>query len=258
MSKISVELIPRNKETLEEEVKLIKDLAPLVNTINIPDLLRFNLRSWQATAITGKTYPNSIPHLRAMDFPSSGFQAYFNDNGLNKQIEDGNIQSILVVKGDKPQDKSKKVFDTQSTELISFIKKEYPNIKIYGAIDQYRSSTDEEISYVKEKIDAGADGFFTQPFFDIPQMAEYGEKLDETKLCMELFWGVSPVCTERSKHYWENLNNVTFPQNFKFDIESNIEFAKEALEFIIKRKTSIYFMPIKVDLKQYLTGIFGK
>ena len=108
-----------------------------------------------------------------------------------------------------------------------------------------------ELDYIKRKIDAGADGFFTQPFFDLRLMEIYYDLLPK----VETFWGISPVMSARSKDYWDNLNNAIFPPDFEPTLEWNRTFAKRALEFCRNTDSNIYFMPIRVDLVKYLEGI---
>ena len=67
MSRISVELVPRSEDGLREELQLIKDTIKGVEVINIPDLLRLDIRSWQGAAIAKSYYPAVIPHIRAID-----------------------------------------------------------------------------------------------------------------------------------------------------------------------------------------------
>lgn len=256
MNSVSVELIPRSVESLESEVALVKAIAPLVNTINIPDLLRFDIRSWEAVSITSKTFSHSIPHIRAMDFPSNNIKEYLETSELSKHLLESEIPAVLVVKGDKPKKSNKQIFDTDSTTLIKAMKEHFPNIKVYGAIDQYRSTIEKEMDYTAEKIDAGADGFFTQPFFNLNSMEDYANYLNKSCKSTEIFWGVSPVCTERSKNYWVQENKVSFEDDFDLTLEGNIKFAKQALNFIKQENSNIYLMPITVDLKEYLLGVF--
>jgi methylenetetrahydrofolate reductase (NADPH) len=126
------------------------------------------------------------------------------------------------------------------------------DIKVYAAIDQYRSSIKKELEYTQLKVDAGADGFFTQPFFDIRLMDMYMEYLCDT----EVYWGISPVISERSTNYWEIKNNVVFPKSFQHNLEWNIDFAKKVLDFASKTNTNAYFMPIKIDIDNYLAKVF--
>lgn len=72
---------------------------------------------------------------------------------------------------------------------------------------------------------------------------------------IEIFWGVSPVMSVRSKDYWDNLNNAIFPPDFEPTLEWNRRFARQALEFARQTDSNLYFMPIRVDLVEYLDCI---
>lgn len=156
-----------------------------------------------------------------------------------------------MIAGDQPQDMSRRVFRTSSVDLIRAIKKQMPKLKVYAGIDPYRSGIKTELDYAGRKIEAGADGFFTQPFFDLRLMEIYNDLLAG----IEVFWGVSPVMSLRSKDYWDNLNNAIFPPDFEPTLEWNRRFAKQALEFAQKTDSNLYFMPIRIDLVEYLSGI---
>lgn len=245
LHKISIELVPRNPEALKQDLRLVRENFPDIDTINIPDLLKFPLRSWDACGQAKPLFSHTIPHLRAIDFDLS------KPFPLVESFKKKGIDSVLVIAGDQPQDMSRRVFRTSSVELIRALKVEIPDLKVYAGIDPYRTGIKTELDYVKRKIDAGADGFFTQPFFDLRLMAIYFDLLKGT----ETFWGVSPVMSVRSKDYWDNLNNAIFPPDFEPTLEWNRNFARQALEFCREADSSIYFMPIRVDLVEYLDGI---
>jgi methylenetetrahydrofolate reductase (NADPH) len=245
LSKISIELVPRDAQTLNKDLLQVRDNFPQIDTINIPDLLKFELRSWDACAQAKAYFPNTIPHLRAIDFDlTKPFPL------VDTFVREG-IESILVIAGDQPQDMSRRVFRTSSIELIRAIKAEMPELKVYAGIDPYRTGIKSELDYVKRKIDAGADGFFTQPFFDLRLIDIYHDLLAG----LEVFWGISPVMSVRSKDYWDNLNNAIFPPDFAPTLAWNRNFAGRALDFVKQTETNIYFMPIRVDLVEYLGGI---
>ncbi|BBH20305.1 methylenetetrahydrofolate reductase [Paenibacillus baekrokdamisoli] len=244
--KISVELIPRDIEQLDHELQLIQSSFSEVNTINIPDLLRFSIRSWEGAVRTLPYYENCIPHIRAIDFnlkENLGLLDYLNAN---------NITQVLAVTGDLPQDMNRNVYPTTSVDFIRIIKQECPHIKVYSAIDPYRNNFKEEHEYIQRKLDAGADGFFTQPFFDLRLMEVYYELLGNE----DVFWGVSPVISQKSRNYWETKNHAIFPKRFEPTLEWNIDFAREVLNFSRATGTNMYFMPIRVNLEAYLNGVF--
>lgn len=245
MGKIAIELVPRNQEVLERDLLKVKTHFPRIDTINIPDLLKFSLRSWDACAQSKAHFPHAIPHLRAIDFDMT------KPFPLTEKFTRAGFDSVLVIAGDQPQDMSRRVYRTSSIDLIRAIKAELPGIKVYAGIDPYRTGIKTELDYVKRKRDAGADGFFTQPFFDLRLMEIYRDLLAG----LEVFWGISPVMSERSKDYWDNLNNAIFPPDFEPTLEWNRNFAKQALDFVMESESNIYFMPIRVDLVEYLQGI---
>lgn len=246
--RISLELVPRDEAVLKAELQLIKENFPEINTINIPDLLRFELRSWEASCMSRSLYESCIPHIRAMDFDSSKPLPFID------RLDKHRITEVLVVTGDAPKDSGHQVYPTTCTDLITKIKKEHPHIKVYSAIDPYRGSMREEYEYVQRKLEAGADGFFTQPFFDLRLIELYSEMLEGS----DIFWGVSPVVSAGSQKYWETRNNVVFPSDFQPTLDWNIAFSRKALTFTKQTKSNIYFMPIKVDITAYFDGVFSK
>ncbi|NLP42522.1 MAG: methylenetetrahydrofolate reductase [Veillonellaceae bacterium] len=246
LTRISVELVPRNEEFLTAELNALIDQFP-VDTVNIPDLLKFDIRSWTGSGLVRRAGKKAIPHIRAIDIdvrkalPMAQF------------LIDNQIMEVLVLTGDRPQDMGHKIYPSTSVDVIRKFKQELPNVKVYAAIDQYRSSIRTEIDYAMRKLYAGADGFFTQPFYDLRFMEIYAEQLQDT----EVFWGISPVVSENSVKYWEVKNNVVFPAGFKPTLEWNINFAKQALDFVNSINSNIYFMPIRIKVAEYLSGIFN-
>ena len=245
MTEISLELVPRSESSLRSELQLVREHFPAISRINIPDILRFKMRSWDGCAIAGETFPKTIPHLRAIDFdPNKPLQI---DASLCRE----DVEAVLVVTGDPPQDMSHKCYRTSCLEMIRRLKRELPQLRIFAGMDPYRNGIKEEIDYLKAKQDAGAEAFFTQPFFDLRLMEIYQGFMQDCTI----FWGVSPVLTENSQNYWENKNNAIFPPDFEPTLEWNRAFAKRALQFAEAHGDNVYFMPIRTDIVAYLQGI---
>ena len=244
--RISVELVPRNKDVLEQELNILKEKFPVVETVNIPDLLRLDIRAWEGCTFAQKFIKTAIPHIRSIDFHLDHTDELFD------YIRKHQLKEVLVVTGDPPPSIKHKIFRTRSIQLIKKMRAEMPELKIYAALDPYRSSIKDELEYAERKLNAGADGLFTQPFFDLRLMEIYADQLKHT----EVFWGISPVLTEQSQNYWETRNNVVFPADFRPDMEWNKDFARKALAFAKKTDDPVYFMPIRTNLEQYLDGLF--
>lgn len=245
MTKIAVELVPRDLAVFEEELKAIKADIPDVDFINVPDLLSCETRSWDGAGIAKKYFKDAVPHLRAMDFD------FTSELPIKDKLEKYNIKEVLVIEGDPPQTMTYQVYPTISTDIIKKISDEMPDIRVYAGIDQYRSSIKEEEYRIRRKILAGAKGFFTQPFFDMRYLEIYADILDG----MDIYWGVSPVLSQRSVSYWRNKNNVIFPKDFEPTLEWNVKFARKVVEFAKAHNQNVYLMPIKAKIMPYLEGV---
>ena len=247
MTNISVELIPRDVDSLKADLELTKKIAPTVSIINIPDLLRFDLRSYEAAGISKAYFKTVIPHIRAIDIDVS------KPLPMKDILRKYDIRQILVIEGDPPQDMKHTVYPTVTTDIIAKFKQEMPEVKIYAGIDPYRRSFRRELYSIKRKINAGASGFFTQPFFDLRLLEVFHDIMPET----EIYWGISPVLSTNSQNYWELKNNVIFPKGFTPSLEWSIDFARKVIEYSQKTDTSLYFMPITANIEEYLKGVLG-
>jgi methylenetetrahydrofolate reductase (NADPH) len=244
-SQISIELVPRSKESLDADLRALREHFPHVSTVNIPDLLRFPVRSWDACQRARAYVERAIAHLRSMDFDLTGPFV------LKDVLATRGLSEVLVVRGDTPQELGRRVYPTRPTELIAAIKSQLPGIKVYASFDPYRSSLHAAGELVRAKLEAGADGFFTQPFFDLRQMDVCAELLAGC----EVYWGVSPVLGPQTRRYWEVKNRVVFPAAFEPTLAWNRRFAAACLAWVREHGAHIYFMPIRTDLVTYLEDI---
>jgi methylenetetrahydrofolate reductase (NADPH) len=254
--KISLEIVPRDTESLAAAVEMTERFSQ-IGSINIPDLLRFPLRSWEACGILGDRLsggpgsprpaaaaPDLIPHLRAIDFdPALPFPhaGYFRSLGIKK---------ALIIAGDPA--KGRRAYATETTAFIKKLRAELPALELYAAFDPYRSNIRYELDYLKAKEDAGAQGFMSQPFFDLRLLEIYAEYMEGR----DVFWGISPVLSGSSRAYWETRNRAVFPRSFRPDLSWNLDFERRVLDFCKAGGFNLYLMPIKIDLALYLEGLF--
>ena len=245
MTRISLELVPRSLASLDGGSRRDRAHFPGVDTVNIPDLLRFELRSWEACGHARRALPRAIPHLRAMDFAPDRLEP------LLAQLERHRLGEVLVVRGDPPQEPGRPVFPTRSHELIAALKRARPGLTVYAAVDPYRSGLRDELELARRKRDAGADGFFSQPFFDLRLLGVWADLLEGTPV----YWGVTPVTGQRSRRYWETKNRAVFPARFAPTLAWSRAFAADALRWARERDTHLYFMPIRVDPVAWLSGV---
>jgi len=90
--RVSVELVPRSEDALFDDVAVVQKVLPQVGLLNIPDLIRFDLRSDDAAAqVNRRSGMDVIPHIRAIDIaPGAPLP------GADRP----ELKSVLVVAGD--------------------------------------------------------------------------------------------------------------------------------------------------------------
>jgi len=241
MSRIAVELVPRDRDTIISEARNVREFFPVADSINIPDLMRLELRSWDAAQALSQSglYSDVIPHIRAIDIAPEGPLPGSDVAGLKE---------ILVVQGDLPADLSRHSYPNSTESIIRRYKREMPHLKVYAAFDPYRRAPYAEREAVLRKVDSGADGFFTQPLFDLRMLGVCMEWLHQ----FNVFWGFSPVIGPKSRSYWETTNKVLFPHDFEPTLEANIDFARAAMKLVRQEGGNVYLMPLRVKLERYL------
>lgn len=243
--RISVELVPRGESELLDDARTVRSVMPLASAFNIPDLMRFPMRSWDACRLTSGILPASIPHIRAIDIPPG------DDLPLADVIQAAGLGEVLVIRGDPPHDMSHRTYPNSSEDIIRRFKRRCPDLRVYAGFDPYRLGLRDELTSVRRKLDAGADGFFTQPLFDLRLLEICAEMLRG----QVVFWGVAPVVGERSQAYWETTNRVLFPSHFTPTLDWNRRFAAQAVRTVRELGGNIYFMPIRVKLATYLADL---
>ena len=241
-----LELVPRDLDHCLQLAKEVKAKFPHIEGFNIPDILRVPHRSHEVAALFLESGLDVIPHVRTIDRPVEDTLK------LVEGLLERGLKRVLFVTGDLPTGLSQRVYRHSPEELIQACKKRFSGLKVYAGLDPYRSKLIDELEKAHHRLDMGADGLFSQPFF-CPNLAQFFLKqLDSA----DLFLGVSPVLTEPSLTYWQTRNQAVFPGDFALNMERNIEIAHEIINESRKRDQHIYLMPIKTDVVPYLEAVY--
>jgi methylenetetrahydrofolate reductase (NADPH) len=242
--RIVVELVPRDLPALEAQLAEVAGLSR-VDAVNVPDLTRFDVRAWQA-AVAVRRYGAgrwaAVPHVRAMDVDLSRPWAPL------EALDVAGVDEVLVVTGDPPVDMRHPVTGAGVLDVIRMIKRERPAWRVYAALDPYRAGFAQERDYAQRKLDAGVDGLFTQPFFDVRLMAVWRDLMGD----VPIYWGITSVTSIGSQRYWLTRNRAVFPAGFEPTLAWHRRFAAEALAFAEEHDTHLYFMPIRVGIRAWL------
>jgi methylenetetrahydrofolate reductase (NADPH) len=241
---ISFEIVPRSQAAFDSQYAFVESLGAAITVINVPDIQRFSIRSWETQRHIDRDRYCFIPHLRAIDFAQDGGELF-------RIIEQYQLSHLLLVSGDPPEVPNRSVYNTDVVELLKKVHQRYPQLQLYAGFDPHRQGLQDECHYIQRKIDAGVSGFFSQPFYDTRLIEIYADHLQG----LETYIGLSPITSMASKHYWEVKNKVKFPSQFRPDYDWNIAFANQVMAMAPTLGIHIYFMPIRIDLAQYFSQL---
>lgn len=186
-------LIDQAKQLKEKQVDIITMADSPMGRSRVDSIL-MSIKLQQETNI------HVMPHICCRDKNMIAMRS-----GLLGAYING-IRNLLVVTGDPVPNVSRvtttSVFDYNSIQLMSFIKQMNEEHAISdpifygGALNYSRGSMEHVIRRTREKIEAGASYFLTQPVFsreDIEKIKEIKEKVDTKILC-----GIMPLVS------WKN------------------------------------------------------
>ncbi|MBN1930496.1 MAG: methylenetetrahydrofolate reductase [NAD(P)H] [Desulfobacterales bacterium] len=115
------------------------------------------------------------------------------------------IKNILALRGDPPSGQkdwlpTKNGF-TYASELVAFIKKNFPHmgIGVAGFPEGHPDTPNRllEIEYLKAKVDAGADYIVTQLFFNNRDFYDFCERCELAGIHVPILAGIMPIITQR-------------------------------------------------------------
>ena len=135
------------------------------------------------------------------------------------KLKELNIENILALRGDLPEDISKRCTDfNYANELVEYIKHNsdlsigvagYPE----GHIECAHKSDD--IHFLKEKVDAGCDFLTTQMFFDNNIFYNFLYRVKDVGINVPIVPGIMPITTAKQLSRSVQLSGTSVPERFK-------------------------------------------
>lgn len=116
------------------------------------------------------------------------------------------IRNILALRGDPPQGQKEFISIENgfiyASELVAFIKKEFPEmgIGVAGFPEGHPLTANRlfEIEYLKKKVDQGADYICTQLFFDNRDFYDFKERCELAGIKVPIIAGIMPITSRKS------------------------------------------------------------
>ena len=156
------------------------------------------------------------------------------------QIENMGIENILALRGDKNEDEEFCSPDFRyANELVEYIREKTTlSIGVAGYPEGHpeTESLDEDIDYLKRKIDAGASAIFTKMFFDNDKFYKYTDLVREAGIDVPIIPGIMPVRSLEQVQQMIGATNVGLPSDLRDKLEEFPEDAsKIGVEFAISQ-----------------------
>lgn len=150
-----------------------------------------------------------------------------------EELKNNNIHNILALRGDIPE--GFKIGDAPDYKYAKDLIREISDRKDFSiaAAAYPEGHTDcrnleDNIKYLKEKIDVGAEALITQLFFDNNSFYEFKEKLYKNNINTPVIVGIMPVIDKKIIERIGALSGAFIPQKLK-NILHKYENSPEAL-----------------------------
>ncbi len=159
----------------------------------------------------------SIEHLTCVSMTKEGIKQKIED------IKNAGIENIFALRGDLPvgstKETLKKLDYKHAVDLIRELKESGYDFCIGGAcypeIHPESANQNEDILYLKEKVDAGCDFLTTQMFFDNNLLYNFLYKIREKGINVPVVAGIMPITNANQIERAIKLSGSFMPQRFK-------------------------------------------
>lgn len=151
-----------------------------------------------------------------------------------EEIKRRGIENILALRGDRNPDIPPKNDFAHASDLIRFIR-ERGDFDIAGACypecHPEAESTVDDIRYLREKVEAGADHLISQLFFDNSSFYEFREKAAIAGINVPIEAGIMPVVNTKQIERMVTMCGASLPKKFSrimHKYEDNPEALRDA------------------------------
>jgi len=172
-------------------------------------------------------------------------------SSINKVLMDAQengLSNILALRGDPPEgtgewEKHEQGFK-YGIDLVRYIRKEFGNefflgVGGYPDSHQEQSDIDVDISYLKEKVDAGSDIVVTQLFYDVDKFLAFRDKCSTIGIHVPIIPGIMPIHNYARFIKFTQFCKISIPKSVTKTIESIKNDDSNVINYGIDQATSM-------------------
>ena len=221
---VSLEFFPPKDQTLWpkffETVEKLKIVNPLFVSVTCGALGSSQEYTKEITIrLKEKLNLEPMAHLTCIGSSTDKLHSFL------KALLNARVDNVLALRGDFPQDKTfnyKEGEFKHASDLVSFLRKHYPQFGI--AVASYPEghpesfSLEEDLKFLKLKLDKGADFAITQLFFDNSVYWNFLERARDLGIDKPIIPGILPVTSLTSLERILSQCGASIPKQFLRDL----------------------------------------
>jgi len=163
----------------------------------------------------------TMAHLTCLGSNINDIESFLN------YLTEAGVNNVLALRGDLPLDGSVETplpYPLQyASDLVSLIRSRFPAFGIgvagYPEVHPEAASADADLSFLKLKLDSGADFAITQLFFDNSLYHSYVKRARAAGVSKPIIPGILPVVSLKVIKRIVSLCGATLPAEFLADLE---------------------------------------
>lgn len=147
--------------------------------------------------------------------------------GILQELGRNGIENIIALRGDPPKGKEK--FEAvaggfrYASELVSFIRSGFPfSLGVAGYPEKHVEATslEDDLSHLKDKVDAGGDFIITQLFFNNADFFRFKERLTAKGIKAPVIAGLMPITNFDQIKRFTQLCGASIPDDLRKKLEA--------------------------------------
>ncbi len=161
---------------------------------------------------------DSVAHLIGSGFTTETLAR------LLDRLKARGVENILALRGDPPH--PAEALYPYATDLIQFIKAHGDFNVVAAAYPETHpeaTSSNQDIRYLKAKVDSGADQLITQLFFDNEAFYQFREKASLVGIDVPIQAGIFPVTNKRQVERILTMSHTALPKKFKLILDRYVD-----------------------------------
>src|SRR3954466_15512383 len=154
-------------------------------------------------------------------------------------MRDAGLENVLALRGDPPAGQEEWRMTPGglefSAQLVEMIRGSYPEFSIGGACFPethiHATSPEDDVRYLKEKVDAGARFLITQLFFDTRYSDDFVRRAREAGVDVPIVPGIWPITNVKQIERVTQLSKAAMPAALLAELHARADSPEAVLDF---------------------------